>query len=134
MALAKLGDEALQTRFIDEYRRETDPRQKWRLAHYRLAYIGSELCCRTLAEDLRTPLIYVGANRSRTSFRVMLVEALRHALPDEPLPSKEPKDNSYYAEIEKWAEERYGVVWKRPRPEFFHPIPAPVRPYPIPQR
>ncbi|MHC4201513.1 MAG: hypothetical protein ACYSU0_16110 [Planctomycetota bacterium] len=123
LALAKLGDEALQARFIDEYRKEPDPTKKWRLAHYGLAYIGSDLCCRALAEDLRTPLIVVGGNRSETSLRVWLVKALHLALPDERVlrrPYRAPEDDSYYVGIEKWAEARYGIVWKRPRPPFFY--------------
>ena len=89
-----------------------------------LGYIGSEKCCAAVAQELRTPrILVVGAY---VSLRVMLIDALRMAFPEEPLlwpRDPVPVDDSYYEKIEKWAEARFQIGWDRPRPKFFYAEP-----------
>lgn len=124
LALAKLGDEELQKKFVDNFRQEEHPKKKSHIARD-LAYIGTELTCRALAEDLRSSLkVQAGAT---VSLRVRIIDALCRAYPDEEVlrpPKKQPRDDSYYEQIEKWAEKKFGIKWKNPRPPFFYGMPG----------
>jgi len=125
LALAKLGDKDLEAEFIKRFERED---RDWMALADRLGYIGSEDACKALARELRTPEIVKG--RGRLSARVFVIDALSKALPRESVfwsPKREPVDDSYYEEIEKWVTARWDITWEHPRPPFFYSAPEPIR-------
>ena len=122
LALARLGNEEYQTNFIGQFRTAKSFREKFTLASD-LAYIGNDAACKALAEELRNPEIArVDSGMAYALRRNNIIDALRKALPDEPVlePPDYPgrRDASYYAAIEAWAEKKYSITWTNARPAF----------------
>lgn len=129
MALARLGNKEYEAKFIGEFKSTKHPGDKLRFAQD-LAYVATENACKALAEELRTPeKVEAGG---LYSLRVFIIDALSMTYPDEhvlqrPAPLVPPRDDSYYQEVEKWAEEKFGISWNRPRPPFFYMIPVAIK-------
>ena len=129
LALARLGNKEYEAKFIGEFKSAKRPGDKLRLARD-LAYVASESACRTLAEDLRNPEKV--ETSGLCSVRVFIIEALSMAYPDEqilwrPHPLSEPQDDSYYENIERWAETKFNISWSQPRPPFFYMMDLPIK-------
>jgi hypothetical protein len=128
LALARLGNREYEAKFIGDFKSAKPQNQS--LIAQDLAYIATESSCRTLAEELRTPeKVKAGAFYS---LRVFIIDALSLAYPDEqvlrrPDPLALPKDDSYYQEIERWAEDTFHISWTVPRPPFFYTMGMPIK-------
>ena len=137
VALAKLGDQEREEMLIKMFNTENAPKSKASLAD-ELGYIGSEKACKALAMELRSAL-RVGSH-PEYSFRVLIIRALSRAYPDNEL-LREPEEKEvrklgdlYYDRIEKWAEQKFSIAWKEPRPDFFYMMGTPGRPHHGPGR
>jgi hypothetical protein len=118
IALAALGDEALEARYINEYKNEKDHLKKAEYVKY-LGWIGTEKAVRTLAEDFRTDIIYEKKNGARISLRFDIQKALLFNYPEERSLVKIIGRDEQYEQIENFIEEEFGVEWKTERPPFF---------------
>ncbi len=130
MALARLSVKEAHEAVINAYLSETDP-QKKAIQARRLGYIASEKAKQILATEIRTPLTYMWHPPARRSLRIHIIEALFLAFPEEAIfwpPVIKPSDDSYYEEIEKWLQQRLGVKWNQPRPEFLYEEDSPIMP------
>lgn len=126
LARAALGDERLEEELVDAFLAATDPERKVALARD-LGRVASERALRALASELRTDLVVREAYTERSA-RLDLLEALVPSFLEEPalLPHRILSDEDY-GRAEAWAEQRFGIVWERPRPPFMtkHGIPHP---------
>ena len=128
LALAKLGDEQLEDKFVSAFKEARGSAQKVQAARD-LGYIGTRRACIALAEQLRSP--EMAGPRGEYSLRVAVIEALSQALPGEKVlwrPTTPPTDDRYYERIETWATNVLGVSWNTPRPPFFYRMAMPGKP------
>jgi hypothetical protein len=118
IARAALGDRDVERRFVEEFVRESDPRQKEQRARW-LGYIGTPAAQRTLASEMRSPLVFENPNVLRRSVRLALLEALRQSFAVEPsLLETQIEDDEGYARAERFLERALGVTFESPRPPF----------------
>jgi len=122
LALAKLGDEKLEKKFIKLFLNEEDSRKKERFA-INVGYVGSTNAINALAREMHSPLIVTNASGSRYSIRLPIIKALSMAMPDKDIfwiPIPEPTDDKYYIQIENYCEKNLKIKWSTPRPPFFY--------------
>jgi hypothetical protein len=120
IALAALGDEKLENKFVNSYKNEKNLLEKAKYVKY-LGWIGTEKSLRVLAEDFRTDIIYETKMKKR-SLRIDIQYALIYNFPEEALLRKQIKSDEDYGSIEKFLEKKYGIKWKNDRPPFFTTI------------
>ena len=127
MVRARLGDEKAEDALYEAYYGTEGVRQKGELAK-RLGYAATERLVAVLADEIRSPDVYLWNQRSRKSLRVHVIEGLHLAFPAEPVfwkPFFRPEDDSYYEAIEVWLVAKLGTTWERERPEFLYQEDAP---------
>ena len=128
MVRARLGDTAAQQALLDAYADAAGPGEKAALA-LRLGYSATPQAISLLATQLRSPEAYIWNQQSRRSLRIHIIAGLHEAFPREALlwpPFFDPEDDSYYEQIEQWAETTLGQTWHRPRPPFLYQESAPT--------
>ncbi len=118
IAKAALGDKRIETRYIESFLSANDAEEKARLARL-LGFIGTQDVLRALASEMRTDLVIEMPMVLRRSVRLDIMAALSYNYPEEAfLYDNAIMDDSGYARVEKFCEEKFGIVWKKPRPEY----------------
>lgn len=121
LALAKLGDIGLVSKFVAKYRNEKNPTEK-ALCAWELGYIGTPESVLALAQDMRTHVVVKLPSRGERSLRVDIVKSLGMVYPEDQLfwisPVAPPSDDTWYKNIEDALEKRFSITWKETRPEF----------------
>ena len=121
IAQGALGDTAVITRYLDELRVAVacaDP-ERYNQAVDALAKIGDPVTLKAVAEQLRTPWIDEVPRVSGKSMRLVVLEALAYAFPDELVvyPSNIIKDADYIA-AENFCIRQLGAHYTDARPPF----------------
>jgi hypothetical protein len=130
LALTKLGDAQKEELLVREFASANDPRRKAEIARD-LGIVATPGAVAALASELRSPLTLAFGGRGEISLRVVIIESLSRALPQNDLfwkPKKTPDADDYYAQIEKWAEDVMRIRWATARPPFLYTIPDAGRP------
>jgi hypothetical protein len=118
IALAAMGDEELESSYINEFMQAGDPEKKASLAAV-LGRIGTREALTALAKEVRTGLVIEMPNVMRKSVRLDIISALGYNFPDR----KFLYDNAItgdedYARVEEFCRENFGVSWDTERPDF----------------
>jgi hypothetical protein len=117
VASAALGNLALERRFVDPFLTAREPAEAVRLA-YRVGAVGTEAALARLAGELRSGLV-IDLGVLRRSVRLDIIAALRFNLPDvECLHERNIQNDEGYEAVERFAEDRFGIAWRTPRPPF----------------
>ncbi|MGA2987610.1 MAG: hypothetical protein ABSG32_27790 [Terriglobia bacterium] len=118
IALAALGEKAVENKFVQSFLTTRDPSQKAQLAKS-LGYIGTDIALRALASQMRTDLVVEMPMVSRKSVRLDIMAALSYNFPDKPfLYDNAVIDDSGYARVEQFCEKTFDTKWQGPRPPF----------------
>lgn len=118
LALAALGEKAVENRFVQPFLTTRDPSQKAKLAKS-LGYIGTETALRALASQVRSDLVIEMPRVSLRSVRLDIIAALSYNFPDLVfLWDNAITDDSGYVRVEEFCEKTFGTKWDRPRPPF----------------
>lgn len=118
IAKAALGDKRIEARYIEDFLSANDAEEKARLAGL-LGFIGTQDALQALASEMRTDLVIEMPMVLRRSVRLDIMAALSYNYPEEVfLYDNAIMDDNDYARVEKFCEEKFGIVWKKPRPEY----------------
>jgi hypothetical protein len=118
VAKAALGDQTIERQFVDPFVSTRDAVEKARLARL-LGLIGTHSALTALASELRSDLEIVIERVFRRSVRLDIIADLSYNFPDLGfLYERAIKDDGAYETIEHFAEQRFGVSWRTPRPPF----------------
>ncbi len=127
---ARIGDTDSENRLISEFGASDDFEKKERLADD-LAYVGTGLCGKALAESLASGLISKGIVEE-VSIKFFIISALGKIHPDNHLLTREIKKieflgdddyggseaiRNYLGEVCQWAENAYGIQLPEPDPD-----------------
>lgn len=121
VARAAFGDDGIEQRIQRELTRaaENGDVVKFEEAIGSLSLIGTPMAMKAVAEQLRTPLIREVARSNARSLRLVVLDGLMYARPDQILlyPDNIIEDEDYLA-AEKFCEREFGAVYSTPRPPF----------------
>lgn len=118
IARAALGNASVEKTFADAFLAAHDPGEKAKLARA-LGRIGTWTALRTLASELRTPLVIEISHVMERSVRLDILAALCLSFPDKTfLYDNAIQDDEGYARVEAFLEQTFGITWKTPRPPF----------------
>jgi len=126
IALAALGDHDEEHRFVDEFLRTPDAREKMDLAAT-LGRIGTRAALEALAHEMRSPLIFEIPAAYEQSVRPDIAKAIHFNYPDKGF-LLVIRDDADYERIEKFCEQEFKTVWKTARPPFL--VMQPIAPPP----
>ncbi len=118
VALAALGDKALERRFIDRFADTRDPKEKMEAAKP-LGWIGTPATLKALASEMRSPLVFTIPATFRQSVRPAIAKAIQYNYPRDRFLLVVNSDADY-ERIEKFCEKEFGTTWEAPRPPFLN--------------
>ena len=133
IAMASLGDTAVTNRFLkelDDANTAADPKEFGRVIRI-LSLIGTPEILRTVAENMRTPLVLRVVGSYEKTMRFAVLEGLSYNFPVEPVlyPNYIITEEDF-REAEEFCERTLGAQYKLPVPAFMtyrgHPEPPAV--------
>ena len=116
IALAALGDQDLENRFIEEFETTTDADAKMRSAET-LGRIGTRKALEALARGMRSPLVATIPATFMKSVRPDIAKAIHMNYPRHRF-LLIIRSDADYERIEQFCEKEFGTTWKAPRPPF----------------
>ncbi len=116
IALAALGDQAIEDEFVRDFETTTDADAKMRSAET-LGRIGTRKALESLARGMRSPLVATIPATFMKSVRPDIAKAIHMNYPRHRF-LLIIRSDADYERIEQFCEKEFGTTWKAPRPPF----------------